>query len=384
MGAQVLGIGDQPETLLPQVAREGLDAYLRVSRLWDTQTVAQAIRQWQVPGQLHRIECLWEPGMMLAAALREAFGLPGMDVAQTTLYRDKEKMKLALDRAGVRTPRHRMADTLDQCRKAARDIGFPVIIKPIAGAGSADTYKIEDEAALEAVLPKLRAVAEMSVEEFIEGKEYTFDTICAGGEILYYNIAWYRPNVLVARSEEWISPQTITLRDESLFEWKKGLSLGKEVIKALDFQTGFTHMEWFLKPNGEAVFGEIGARPPGGRSVELMNYSCDRDVFNDWAEAVIHGKCSQPLTRKYNAAVVFKRAHGQGRIRKIHGLEPLLKRFGDCIVCNNLSPLGAKRRDWKQTLVSDGYLILRHPNLETVMHMADDVGRELQLYASPD
>ena len=39
------------------------------------------------------------------------------------------------------------------------------------------------------------------------------------------------------------------------------------------------------------------------------------------------------------------------------------------------------RRDWKTTLVSDGYLIVRHPDLETTLAMADRVGTDLQLFA---
>ena len=38
--------------------------------------------------------------MILAARIREAFGLPGMTVEQTVPFRDKERMKQVLDAAG--------------------------------------------------------------------------------------------------------------------------------------------------------------------------------------------------------------------------------------------------------------------------------------------
>ena len=382
-GAKVLGLGDQPETMLPDVARESLHAYLRVTDLWDDQGVVQALRQWRLPVKLDRVECLWEPAMMLAASLRTAFSLEGMDQDRTLLFRDKELMKQALDRAGLRCPRHRRARNKAGCIEASKEIGFPVVIKPISGAGSADTYRVENEAELGRVLGRLGGVRETSIEEFIEGREYTFDTICANGEILYYNIAWYRPNVLIARSEEWISPQTVTLRDLSSPHLQKGKELGEAVLRTLGFRTGFTHMEWFLTAKGEAVFGEIAARPPGGRSVELMNYGCDIDVFRGWGEAIVHGAWHRKIERKYNAAVIFKRASGQGRIRRIDGLAQIYAKYGDHIVCNNLSKIGDPRRNWKQTLVSDGYLIVRHEDLETTLRMADEVGERLRLYAGP-
>ena len=79
-------------------------------------------------------------------------------------------------------------------------------------------------------------------------------------------------------------------------------------------------MEWFLTPKGEAVFGEIGCRPGGAHLVDQMNYTSDVDLFREWARAVCHRRFEGATARKYNAAVVFKRAFGQGRITRIEGL----------------------------------------------------------------
>jgi hypothetical protein len=234
---------------------------------------------------------------------------------------------------------------------------------------------------LERVLPRLGHVAEVSVEEFIEGEEYTFDTVSIGGEIAYYNIGWYRPKPLIARSVEWISPQTVALRRPEAPEMAAGRELGVRVLRALGFSTGFTHMEWFLTPRGEAVFGEIGARPPGARSVETMNYACDLDLFTGWAEAVTTHRFSQRVERRYNSVVVFKRAQGSGRIRHVEGLEGLLARYGSHVAAIDLLPLGAHRRDWKQSLLSDGWVIVRHPHLGTALEMADRFGTDLRIYA---
>ncbi len=381
VGAKVFGIGDMPEAALPREARESLSVYLHLPSLWDEAQVIEAVRRHPASRWVERVECLWEPGMLLAARLREALGVPGMSVAQTLPFRDKEKMKQALDRAGLRTPRHARANSVAEVLAAAERIGFPLIVKPIAGAGSKDTHRAGSLGELERVLAMVRHVPEVSVEEYIEGEEYTFDTICAGGQILYFNMAWYRPRPLLQRTVEWISPQTVTLRDVGARELASGRALGLGVLEALGFSTGFTHMEWFLKPDGEAVFGEIGARPPGARSTELMNYGSDIDVYTGWAEAVCHGRFSQPIVRRYNSAVIFKRAQGRGRIQRIEGLERILSRFGDSIVSVDLLPVGSPRRDWIQTLLSDGHVILRHPHLPTCLEMADQVGVELQLYA---
>lgn len=381
-GARVLGVGDQPAQALPPLVRKSLADYLHVRSLWDEQAVIDAMRGWLRGRSLDRVECLWEPGITLAARVREAFGLPGLTVAQATRFRDKEAMKAALDEAGIRTPRHFPATSVAGCWEAAERTGFPLILKPIAGAGSADTYRVDDADGLRAVLPKLRHVPMVSVEEFIDGEEYTFDTITIGGRIAYFNIAWYRPRPLIARSNEWISPQVIALRDVDRPELADGIRMGHDVIRALRFDTGFTHMEWYRKADGEVVFGEIGARPPGAHQVDQMKFACDFDVFRAWGEAVANGRFTTPVERRYNVATIYKRAQGSGTIRRIEGLDELGRRYGQHVVWNALLPVGARRRDWRATLVSDGFVMLRHPDLRATLEMADEFGTRLQLYAS--
>ena len=122
-------------------------------------------------------------------------------------------------------------------------------------------------------------------------------------------------------------------------------------------------MEWYRTAAGEVVFGEIGARAPGARLTDLMNFSCDIDLFTGWAEAVCHGRFSQPVERRYNAAMVIKRAQGQGRITHVEGLGHLMATMGEHIVNVDLVEVGQPRRDWRQTVLSDGIVVVRHPDL---------------------
>ena len=382
VGARVYGLGDQPASALPPMVRGVLHGYLRVRSLGDRQAVIDEVRAFDRKIGIDRIACLWEPTMMLAAELRQALDLPGMGPEQTRLFRDKEAMKQRLDEAGIRTPRHARARGAAEVRQAAERIGFPLVVKPIAGAGSMDTYQVADGTELEETLRRTAHVPEVSVEEFIDGEEHTFDTICAGGRVLFHSVAWYRPRVLVARSLEWLSPQTVTLRHPDQPRLAAGIEMGRRVLEALGFEDGFSHMEWFLTESGEAVFGEIGARSPGAHSVDLMNYACDFDAFEGWAEATVHGRLSQPIERRFNSAIIFKRARGQGRIERIEGLERLVARYRAHVVCVDLRPVGAPRRNWKQTLLSDGFVICRHESLDFLTEMADRFGTDLQLFAS--
>ncbi len=382
VGARVIGLGDQPAHALPQTARDALVHHIHVASLTDEQAVLDAVRATAAHLPIAQVECLWEPYMILAARLREALGLPGMTVEETVPFRDKERMKRRLDAAGIRTPWHDSTTTAAGVRDIAERIGYPVIVKPIAGAGAADTYRVDAADQLDGLLPLLRHVPEVSVEEFVDGEEFTYDTVCAGGRILFDNICWYRPRPLVMRLNEWVSPVAVALRDLERPELAGGRAMGAAVLAALRFRDGFTHMEWYRKADGEVVFGEIGARPPGARTVDVMNYATDSDLYAAWAEAVVHQTISQPIERRYNAASIFKRAKGSGHISHVEGLSRLMAEYGEHVVALDLAALGTPRRDWRSSVTGDGTVIVRHPDLDTTLEIADRFAAELHLYAS--
>jgi biotin carboxylase len=304
-----------------------------------------------------------------------------MTVDTVNGFRDKQLMKERVAAAGLRVPRAVRARTVAETHAAAEQIGYPLIVKPIAGAGSADTYRADDAAELDAILARIRHIPEISCEEFIDGDEFTFDTVSIAGVPAFANVAQYLPRPLTARTNEWISPVIITVRDMAQPALAGGVALGHAVLGALGMGDGFTHMEWFRKADGEVVFGEIGCRPGGAHLVDQMNYTCDIDLFREWARAVCGGGFTAPTVRKYNAAIIFKRAKGHGRITRIDGLGEFLHRHGEHVVEQRLLAPGTPRRDWKKTLVSDGYLLLRHPDWDRTCELAMEAANDITMWA---
>lgn len=381
VGADVYGVGDTPAAALPKSLKPYLHDYLQVPRILDEADVVERVYRWLRGRSVDRILANWEVMVQTAAKLRERCGVPGMSVDAVEGFRDKQLMKERVAAAGLRVPRSERVRTVAEVKAAVERIGYPLILKPIAGAGSADTYRVDDDAGLDLALAKMRHVTECSCEEFIAGEEFTYDTVCVGGVPAFQNVAHYLPKPLIARTNEWISPVIITVRDLQQPQLAAGQELGKKVLKALGMGDGFTHMEWFLKPNGEAVFGEIGCRPGGAHLVDQMNYTCDIDLFREWARVSCWGTFEAPTVRKYNAAIIFKRAKGRGRITRIDGLREFMYRHGEHVVEERLLRPGTHRRDWKQTLVSDGYILLRHPDWDRTYQLAMEAATDITMYA---
>ena len=381
VGVAVYGIGDSARDSLPARVKPYLADYLQVPRILDEQDVMNRASDWLRGRTMDRVLTNWEPTVLLAARMRERWGVPGMSVDTAMGFRDKEIMKVRLRAAGLRVPNSRRVRTAAEVHAFAEEIGFPLILKPIGGAGCADTYKVDSRAELDLALGAIGRLSEASCEEYIEGDELTYDTVCMRGKPVFENVTHYMPKPLDASKNEWISPMAVSIRDLSRPDLEAGLTLGREAIRVLGMDDGFTHMEWFRTPSGEAVFGEIACRSGGAGIVDQMNYTCDIDLFREWARVVAWGHFEASTDRKYNVGMVFKRARGGGQITRIEGLGDWLRACGGWVVEENLSRPGTQRRDWRQTQIADGRLIVRHPDWDTVMRMCGAAASQIQIYA---
>ena len=384
VGAQVYGVGDTPREALPARVKPYLYDYLQVPRIMDEEDVMDRVTAWLKTrgiATVDRVLSNWEPLVILAARLRERWGMPGMSVDTVHGFRDKQLMKERVAAAGFRVSWSKRVRTEKETRAAAEEIGYPLVMKPIAGAGSADTHKVDDANALDDVLAQMRGVTEASCEEYVTGEEFTFDTVCIDGKPAYENVAQYLPKPLEMRTLEWVSPVIITVRDMQQPKLAKGIALGRKVLSALGMGDGFTHMEWFLTPKGEAVFGEIGCRPGGAHIVDQMNYTGDIDLFREWARVACHRRFEASTVRKYNAGIVFKRALGRGRITRIEGLGDFLREAGEWCVEEKLLRPGTPRRNWKHTLLSDGHVMVRHPEWDEAFRLSFLAATNIRMYA---
>ncbi|MEM9491038.1 MAG: hypothetical protein AAGC55_17950, partial [Myxococcota bacterium] len=126
----------------------------------------------------------------------------------------------------------------------------------------------------------------------------------------------------------------------------------------------------------------IAVLPPGGaKLMDGINFANDFDIYREWARAVCFGRIEDTPQRRYHVCTVFKRAAGQGRISRIEGLDRLRAACGDGLVLEHLLPLGHPRRNWRNTLLSDGYVLMRDPDLDRCLAMMGVAIRDVRMYA---
>ena len=316
-------------------------------------------------GELHRILGILEPLQVQLGEVRKALGVPGTSADTADLFRDKARMKDELRRHGLPCARHKLLTRWDDAFDFVREVGFPIVLKPPAGMGCKATWRVRDENELRGAMAAVHASAESPAlaEEFLRGREFSFETITIGGEVRFQSISRYFPTPLEVMETPWIQWCVALPRDIDTPEFADIKALGIKTVKALGLETGMTHMEWFRRDDGSLAIGEIAARPPGANIVLANSYAHDTDMYRAWARAVVDDAFDGPWERKYAVGVAFLRGVGRGRVLKVNGVDKAHEIAGKIVVEARLPQPGTPRSD---SYEGDGHVIVRDPDTEVV------------------
>src|ERR1700730_3458746 len=371
VGASVIGIGERPVDELDGDLKSWMLHYERLSNVTNVEELTHAVRWVQERLWVDRLETAIEAHTMAAAHARERCRIPGTSVRTAYLCRDKPSMKEALRSAGVPTAQSIAADSAAEVRAFAEVVGYPLILKPRAAAGASGTRRVDSDAELSMVLDELGAAGTDSIagEEFVEGHEGFYDTICIDGQPVYDFVSHYYPNVLEAMRERWISPQFVaTNRIDSSPDYAEVREMGQRVINALGHGTSATHMEWFFGPKG-LRFSEIGCRPPGVRAWDLYAAGNDIDIYREWANAIVHHTVERQLSRRRAAGMIALRPDRDGNISHYDGLDDVQRQFGEWILDSYLPGSGTPTQPVEAGYMANAWIRMAHPDYDTLHNM---------------
>ena len=140
-GIELAVVTCEQEDHLPSELRRGLAAHWRIDDALDAGQVASAVQALgEHLGPVQRLLAVLEQLQVPVAQVREHLGIAGIDVATARNFRDKAQMKSVLRAAGVPCARHRLADSAAAAASFAQEVGFPLVVKPPAGAGAKSTF----------------------------------------------------------------------------------------------------------------------------------------------------------------------------------------------------------------------------------------------------
>lgn len=377
---RVAVISQEPQEHLAQHLRDRIVAHWKVEDIFDPGQLAHAAGTLSSHfGPIHRFYGAYEQLQVPLAEAREMLGVEGMSAEAARNFRDKSQMKNVLRAAGVPCARHKLAHTAAEGWSFVEEVGFPLVLKPPAGAGAQATFRVDDAGAFGEALNISAPSAQQPVliEEFITGEEHSLETISVGGRAVWHSLTHYYPTPLEVIRNPWIQWCLLLPREIDGPQYDDIRHAAGAALEALGMDTGLTHMEWFRRRDGSVAISEVGARPPGAQITTLVSRAHDIDFLHAWARVMIHGEFDPP-ERRYAAGAAFLRGQGSGRVVAIHGLEQAGRELGELVTDVKLPELGQTPTG---SYEGEGYVLLRHPDTEMVkqalLHLVNIVRVEL-------
>jgi len=355
----------EPEDNLPSELRRSLAAHWRIDDPLDAGQITTAVHAvGERIGPVQRLLAVLEQLQVPVAQAREHLSIAGMDVATARNFRDKAQMKSVLRAAGVPCARHRLADSAAAAAGFAKEVGFPLVVKPPAGSGAKSTFRLDDaddlRVWLDAAPPSPDRLA--LLEEFLSGDEGSYDSVMVDGQIIWDSVSSYLPTPLEVLRNPWIQWMVLMPREIGGPEYAGIRAIAATALSALGLHSGLTHLEWFRRPDGTVAVSEVAVRPPGAQITSMLCYAHDFDLYGAWAQLMVHGTFAPP-ERGWSAGTVFLRGQGTGHIRAVHGLDGLPDEVSSIVVESRLPEPGQLSSG---SYEGDGYIIVRHRDTAVV------------------
>jgi hypothetical protein len=355
----------EPGDRIPAELRRSLAGHWRIDDPLDAGQIAGAVEGLGTQiGPVQRLLAVLEQLQVPLGQVREHLGIPGIDVATAHNFRDKAQMKSVLRAAGVPCARHRLADSAAAAAGFAAEVGFPLVVKPPAGAGAKSTFRLDDaddlRVWLDAAPPAPDRLA--LLEEFLTGEEGSYDSVMVGGQVVWDSVSGYLPTPLEVLRNPWIQWIVLMPRDIGGPEYAGIRAIAPTALRALGLHTGLTHLEWFRRPDGTVAVSEVAVRPPGGQITSMLCYAHDFDLYSAWAQLMVHGTFAPPR-RNWSVGTVFLRGQGTGHVAGVHGLDGMAPEVLSMVVESRLPERGQLS---SSSYEGDGYIIVRHRDTAVV------------------
>lgn len=214
-----------------------------------------------------------------AAYLRDYLGLEGPSFHTVMNCINKFTMKRKFRKQNIPTANFRLASSIEEVSQSGNQLGYPIIVKPIIGAGADATKIFNSSAELDTeesnlFFERLRHPITTSEKEFpviVESFENVkIELHCDGyvenGKINFVQVSQYLKPIIQYSSGGVYGSFTLQHSDPLA---EQVLQMHEQAVQAMGIVHGITHFEVFLTDKG-LLAGEIACRPGGGGICKML------------------------------------------------------------------------------------------------------------------
>ncbi|KPC52717.1 ATP-grasp domain-containing protein [Amantichitinum ursilacus] len=213
-----------------------------------------------------------------AYAVAQHLGVPcTIDIDLLHLVANKADMRKALDQHGIPSCRYQFAQGRAALLAAIETIGFPCIVKPVAGEASEGVARIDNAAGIAEALDWVGAAnieTGVMVEEFLVGEEFSVEAISSNGQHHVVAITKKFKDAKTFVEIGHLVPAPVPQADYLAIE-----QYVKRILAAFGFNNTPSHTELMLTADGPRII-ETHTRIGGDRIIELVNYATGVDLYD--------------------------------------------------------------------------------------------------------
>ncbi|GAA4921821.1 hypothetical protein ACFPM3_01995 [Streptomyces coeruleoprunus] len=268
-----------------------------------------------------------ELSLQAGGYVRSYFGVGGPGYEEANAFSNKHVMKQRIAAAGLPVARFRQIGGFTEAIDAARDLGWPVVVKPAIGGGSEDVFVLRDEdhvrelATAETTRQLRESPYPMLAEEFVDIEaEFHCDAVTTGGDVHFAAVSRYFEPVLKSVGGLVGSytlpdddPDATVVRD-----------LHTAVVKALGLTDGVTHLEILQTSRGPLV-GEIACRPGGGGIAEQLLHQYGVDIWMEFLATSLDDPLTCTPVHRGDHMIQYMLPRPLGTITRISSAEELMR-----------------------------------------------------------
>lgn len=318
-GSEVVVVSDQQQALASVMGDRALRVDLRRPEAAARRLADQASRV-----RLDAIVGVDDRGVEVAALAAELLGLAHSPAEAVAATRDKAKARDLLEgAAGVRQPNWRPVTTPGEARAAAREIGLPVVVKPVSLSASRGVIRADSEDSAEAaarrtlgILDEAREARHLLVERYVAGAEVAVEGLVRAGDLKVLAL-FDKPDPMEGPHFEetlYVTPSRLPAGTQDAVS-----DAAQAAVRALGLTEGPVHAEF--RVDGDDVWTlEVAARTIGGLCGRALRFGLGMSL----EEVVIRhalGLRLHALAREDAAAgVLMLPTEREGRLREVAGV----------------------------------------------------------------
>ena len=291
--------------------REAIDDFRYMPDLLNRANVLNAVSWLARSERIERIVPLDEFDLEMAATVREHLAIPGMGSTATLSFRDKLRMTIQADAAGIPVPDFTPLVNDAAINEFAARVPAPWILKP---RGSAATMGIRRVQHATELWPMLDALGDQRshhvLARFVEGEVFHVDGIVADGKLVFAEAnAYARPPFEVTRGGGMFMSRTLERDGDTA---RVLVRLAAQLVTTLGLARGAIHAEFIRGQGDEPRFIEIAARVGGAHIAEMVEAATGINLWREWASvelADVRGeKYRLPAVRQDFAGIIVSLA----------------------------------------------------------------------------